>query len=285
MSFLVITMAMACVVSQTEQLDDQRKQEVELWRKYLGDVVKEYRLVSADQPAKPLQRIERPLFLWNQPIRRGQIGSLYLWLRRDGRPAAIGTLFCWYQTQQGWLVMHEFHSLAQKPLKLAFRGRTVWAPTEPGLRWKTLEEGTKVATSRRRQLSQIRQLARRFQAHTLALDKARWELRLLSRPLHEYATGQGDALKCGAVFAMCQGMDPEVILVIEARSTSNGTRWHYACGAFTDYELHVRYRGQEVWSAPPTPDGTIFSPDKAYWRDFIARNVPVPTPDSTSVDR
>ena len=123
---------------------------------------------------------------------------------------------------------------------------------------------------------QVRQLARQFRAHTVTLEKDQWDLRLISRPLHEYATGEGDSVQCGAVFAMSQGTDPELILVIEARATENGTRWHYACCAFTDYELHCQYRDKEVWSAPATPHGTVFSPAKRYSREFISRDASIP---------
>jgi hypothetical protein len=66
----------------------------------------------------------------------------------------------------------------------------------------------------------------------------------------------------GALFGFVTnaGTDPELILMIEARSTESGTRWHYACGTFTDDELHCQYRYKEVWSAPATPHGTVFSP-------------------------
>ena len=166
---------------------------------------------------EPSSALSAPVFLWSQPVRHGQIGAVYLWLEHDGRPAALGTIFAWRLPPQPWEVMHEFHSLALQPLQLDFRGRTVWAPTEPGLQWQPFADETEVATSQQRQSAQIRQLARQFRAHTVTLEKDKWELRLISRPLHEYATGEGESVKCGAVFAMSQGTDPELILVIEAR--------------------------------------------------------------------
>lgn len=277
MGSLMMTIAVVCALGQTEQMDTERKKEVEAWRTSFRDMVKEYHLTLADERTVPLRRIERPVFLWNQTVRHGQIGSLYIWVQKDSRPAAIGTLFTWNMGTPEWEVMHEFHSLALQPLNLNFRSRNVWSPTQPGLNWNTIDDDSQVATSRPMQLSQLRRLARRFQATTVTAENARWVLRLLPRPLYEYATGEGDTLKCGAVFAMCQGTDPELILVIEARPTENGTRWHYGCGTFTDYELHLQYRDLEVWNAPATPHGTTFSPSKPYWREFITRTAPLPT--------
>ena len=55
------------------------------------------------------------------------------------------------------------------------------------------------------------------------------------------------------MFAFCQGTDPEIILAIEARCTADGFRWHYGCAAFSDYRLHVRLDGAEVWTPPRGP--------------------------------
>ena len=139
------------------------------------------------------------------------------------------------------------------------------------MQWKRIPVDTPVAMSRTRQLSQIRQLARKFKAHTLSLDQQRWQLRLLPRPLHEYTTQEGDSQRAGAVIALLQGMDPELILVIEARAAEDGIAWHYACGSFTDYETHLSFGNREIWSAPATPREDALSPKKAYWRGYITK--------------
>ena len=56
----------------------------------------------------------------------------------------------------------------------------------------------------------------------------------------------------GALFALCQGTDVEIVLAIEARRTAQGYRWHYGCGDFSDYRLFVRLDDDEVWSSPGT---------------------------------
>ncbi|MDB5306175.1 MAG: hypothetical protein JWO38_377, partial [Gemmataceae bacterium] len=58
----------------------------------------------------------------------------------------------------------------------------------------------------------------------------------------------------GAVFALVSeaGTDPEVLLVIEAREEAGKLQWEYACGRFSDWELHVQRKDKEVWSSVPS---------------------------------
>jgi hypothetical protein len=267
---MAYTMLLAIAVGatgQAEQAADARQREVGIWRRAFNRQAKEYRIAATDNPAKVFDLVEKPVFLWSQPVRFSQIGSVYIWVQEDGRPGAIGTIFCWKTQQANWAMTHEFHSLATEPVKTVWRGQAIWAPTEPGLQWSLLPDADPPGDSRRRQSLQIRRLSREFQAHTEGANRGRWELRLLPKPLHDYAVEEGEATKVGAVLAMCQGTDPELLLVIEARPTDRGVRWHYACGAFTDLGLVVQFRGAKVWSAPATPGGR--DPGKCYWRERI----------------
>jgi len=246
------------IPEKPESTDAQRAKEVEAWRAALDAIAKEHRIGPDGQSAPHFRLVERPVFAWNQPVRLGQIGSVYLWVQEDGRPGAMGTFFCWHRWQEFWAIMHEFHSLAETPLKASFRGQEFWMPTQAGLQWRPLPIETRVATSRTRQLSQIRQLSRRFRAHTLKPDGERWQLRLLPRPLYEYSTNSGDSVRVGAVLALCQYMDPEIVLVIEARSVKDGLAWHYVEHAPDDkrlaaIEAEARKSKRGLWSDSKTP--------------------------------
>ena len=50
------------------------------------------------------------------------------------------------------------------------------------------------------------------------------------------------------MFLFCQGTDPEVILLLEARQLEGRRAWFYALAPFTDYGLSVTLDGTEVWS-------------------------------------
>ncbi len=273
---LTILIALAVsAVAQAESADDEmRKMEVELWRKAFSRQAKEYRIATVAEPDKPFKLVEKPVFLWSQPVRFNQSGSVFIWLQADGRPGVIGTLYSWKSWQEKWALSHEFHSLAPVPLQTVWRHKTIWTPTEPGLKWRILPHAPPPSKSTRMQTRQMRLLARKFQAHTLDRNGDRWELRLLSKPLHAYTVHERDATVTGGLFAMCQGLDPELLLAIEFRPAADGGKWYFACGAFTDYELHVQFEGEEVWSTPITP--TADNPQKVYWRCRITSLAPLP---------
>ncbi len=276
MTYTILIAVVAGVTGQLDQTEDAGQREITLWRKAFDRQAKDYVITAVAEPANAFRLVERPVFLWNQPLRQQftQIGSVYVWLGQDGRPGAIGTLYCWKMPDEHWSLSHEFHSLASTPLKTVFRGRAFWAPTKPGLTWRPVPDAPRPAGSRQRQLLQIRQLARQFQAHLVDRKRDRWELRLLSKPLYDYATEDGETPLAGALCAMCVGVDPELLLAIEARQTDEGAQWHYACGALAGLELHVRFQGKEVWSWPMTPPGG--DPGRIYWRNRITAEAHLP---------
>jgi hypothetical protein len=78
------------------------------------------------------------------------------------------------------------------------------------------------------------------------------EMRLLPQPLYRYEIkDEGAQIIDGAVFSFVwsAGTDPEMLLVIEARRTEKGTRWHYATMRFTNHEITDMYQDKEVWRA------------------------------------
>ena len=74
-------------------------------------------------------------------------------------------------------------------------------------------------------------------------------MRLLPTPLYRYPTAKSGVID-GALFTFVTtaGTDPEVLLLIEARTENGKSRWEYACGRFSDRDLHVDRKGKEVWS-------------------------------------
>jgi hypothetical protein len=76
------------------------------------------------------------------------------------------------------------------------------------------------------------------------------QLRLMDQPVYQYGAGP-DGLLDGSLFAFVVGTDPEVLLLIEARETTDGREWHYALARMNRDAMRVRFRDREVWSAPP----------------------------------
>src|SRR5438067_13544958 len=73
----------------------------------------EYTIAVESAPKKALEFKKEPVFEWSNPVRSGlQQGVIFLWLR-DGRPAAVGSIFSQPDPKYpgGRRVFHEFHAL------------------------------------------------------------------------------------------------------------------------------------------------------------------------------
>ena len=92
----------------------------------------------------------------------------------------------------------------------------------------------------------MRNLAREFRATVSDGDNER-ELRLIPQPLYRHQRSSADVLD-GALFCFVMGTDPEVLLLVEARNTPNGSQWCYALARHSSFPLRVFYKGGETWS-------------------------------------
>lgn len=190
-----------------------------------------------------------PVMNWTNPVRDNvQIGYLGMWIA-GGKPVAIGTAFCFPSPraeEPGYKFCHEFHVLTLDTISVSHDGKESWAPKEaafkPG-KFDSAESPAKTATQR---LRQMRMLAERFSAVSINIDKQKYVLRLLTKPLYRYESPEAD----GAVFAMVSdaGTDPEVILVIETEKLGSEGEWRYGVVRYSDLNLFVSLDKQQVWS-------------------------------------
>src|SRR5262245_34838227 len=69
----------------------------------------EYSIAVESAPKQALELKKEPVFEWSNPVRPGlQQGVIFLWLR-DGRPAALGSIFSQPATNlPGRRIIHEF---------------------------------------------------------------------------------------------------------------------------------------------------------------------------------
>ncbi len=203
---------------------------------------------------EPLELRKQPIYEWTNPVRAAQqVGLVFLWTTR-GRAEAVGTIF---SSTAGPMrgFTHEFHSLSMGTLYVDRRGThdATWTPSGPGIELVPIEGAPAPAGTAAQRLGQMRALARDFSATTRDASDNRYTLRLLSQPLYRYASTDPEVLD-GALFAFVTsaGTDPEALLVIEARKPKGGATpiWHRALGRFTDLDLSVHYKGNEVFLAP-----------------------------------
>jgi hypothetical protein len=224
-----------------------------LAKKMLPIYIKEagaYSIVVESAPKKELELKKEPVFEWSNPVRSGlQQGVCFLWLRA-GRPAALGCVFSNPDPKlPGRRVFHEFHALdAEKLLVSRPNALNEWKP-QAGLERKELPDAGAPAATPGARLLQMRQLAQEFGGYEVDNEGKRWALRLLPAPLYRYPSATTGVID-GALFTLVSnaGTDPEVLLLIEARKDGDTTCWEYACGRFSDRDLHVQRKDKEVWS-------------------------------------
>ena len=211
--------------------------------------VAEYAISLESAPEKPLELKKEPVFECVNPARSAQHGAVFLWLR-DGRPAALACIHSVTHPQlDGRLIKHELHALDPEKLVVKRAEYNQWKPQAGLLRKVLLDAAPPAATPGARRV-QMRQLAQEFPGYSIDRDGKRWDLRLLPTPLFRYEPAKTGVVD-GALFALMSndGTDPEVLIVIEASKVDGKMRWEYACGRFSDWELHVSRKDKEVYAS------------------------------------
>src|SRR5690242_14281165 len=138
-----------------------------LSKKMLAIYVKEaaeYTIAVESAPNKPLELTKEPVFEWSNPVRQGvQQGVVFLWLR-DGRPAALGSIFSSPDAKlPGRRITHEFHALDTEKLLVSRPQGALneWTP-QAGLERKELPDAGTPAAAAGARLVQMRRLAQDF---------------------------------------------------------------------------------------------------------------------------
>jgi hypothetical protein len=236
------------VLAADDSVESLAKKMLPVYRKEIA----EYSLAVESAPKQALELKKEPIFEWTNPIRSiSQQGVIFLWLR-DGRPAAIGSIFSQQDPEKlpGRRVVHELHVLDREKI-LVSRANALneWKP-QSGLARNELPGAGEPAATAAGRLTQMRRLAREFTGHEIDVDGRRYDLRLLPAPLYRYPAAKSDVVD-GALFALLatEGTDPEVWLLLEARKEGGKLRWEYACARFSNRNLYVQHKDKEVWSS------------------------------------
>jgi hypothetical protein len=201
---------------------------------------------------------DEPILRWTNPIgARNAHGEVFLWTD-DGRPAAAMSLYQWTGPDGVVHEHHEFCSLATGPLVTSGPGTRDWSPREAGVTPAPLPEALAAASPRQR-LGQMRELAGRFTAKKTTRQKETRTLRLLTQPVYRFESKLNDVTD-GALFAFVEATDPEIFLLLEARTAKGKLQWHYGFVRMTSVRLEASLNDKEVWQADELP-----------WRDTLNR--------------
>jgi hypothetical protein len=201
--------------------------------------------VGDEDTAIVVEATEDPVLVFGDATRNHQHGTLWIW-GRTGRPMALLELFQWESTNWHYV----FNQLSGEAVVAERDNRRCWIPSGTRVRFLTIDGSIPGDQPAERDL-EMRKLAQRFAAHEFwDPDNSRYELRLLSRPVHEYAVPE-EGVSEGGVFVFANGTNPEVALLLEARVDDEGARsWWYGLARAGHAEIHVSLDAEEVWKVP-----------------------------------
>jgi hypothetical protein len=249
----LIPIAIPLSVATAQEQADKRaadKAVIDHWLGVSKKYATEYEIAPADDRKAIFKLVPEPIFRHTQSVRGDDIGAVHVWVDGEGRPAVVGVMFAYSRGATARQSHVEFHSLHDEPIAAKFRNRELWESRTPGLKWHDFPEGAPApADTAARRLLQVRQLARRFEAHTVDFRQKRWELRQVATPIFEYEANAPDTLG-GALFAFCQGTDTEIVLAIEAKKVDGRPQFRYAYAPFTDYDIFLKLGDHTVEQAP-----------------------------------
>jgi hypothetical protein len=194
-----------------------------------------------------LKLVGQPVLRWSNPTNGEVYGSVVLWTSH-GCPEAAASIYQFFDRKQ---INVELVSLSEGSLAAMRKGRLRWSP-EAGLRFVSLPDGPQPGDTTQQRHLQMRSLARQFTGlmGNREDDEKLSTLRLMARPLHQYEATDGSGRE-GAVFAFVTTNDPEILLVLESRTTAKGRQWMYAAARMHFCRLQVKLDEKVVWEVPP----------------------------------
>ena len=206
-----------------------------------------YRLTETSDGEKDvsLEMLPRSLLNWSNPVFGTTGGGLFLWVN-GGRPAVLMKT---YKTRNDrWFEQVRSFSTGRIVARESDDGEIFWSPAGGAQPMKPVPGAPVPAATEVSRLVQMKSLHRRFTVKgDIEGAGGQQELRLYPRPLYRYKT---DEVTDGALLAFTQGTGPDVILMMEARTSGDQPKWHYGLGSIGIFQVEVFYDGAPVWSEP-----------------------------------
>ncbi len=240
-ALLVVVSLLAAEVCVGQSVDEVHPSLIEGGQKYS---------ITFDGSDTEFEMNPTPLLRWSNPIVMDQRGAVFVWMA-SGRPQTIGC--CFHElANDSEKQIHEFHSLATKPLRARRDGKEIWHPRKT-LEFSVVPNAPQPAAAPSGRDVQMRQIARRFAAQMKRDNGDQTELRLISRPVLTYQPRTNQCID-GAIFSFAAGgTDPDAFLLIENRPVDEGSAWHYALARFHFNEITAQLDRANVWTADAKP--------------------------------
>jgi hypothetical protein len=241
------------VTSQAAASDDQTagEQQQAEWREEVSRVagakVPRLQITVGSQDAVAARLAPEPLLRWSNPTVGTVFGEVFVWTV-NGRPTAIGSVYHRFDRPWGWNL--ELVSTSESPLRAIEKGAALWEAESAGVEFRPVPDSSPPSPRAPARLSQMRKMSARF---TVELSDGRTDeevirqLRLLSQPLYRYSDPQQGILD-GALFAVVEGTDPELWIILEAVQHEDELHWQYALARMDSWPMQVRLEGKTVQS-------------------------------------
>ncbi len=221
---------------------DSEPDQVDLKQEFFAAATK-INIQGGATGAEPFALLTKPVLSWSNPERRTAAGATYLWTL-NARPQVA---LCLYPIA-GDQFDSELQSLSLHPLTARVDGQVIWEPPAPGIEFAPLTTNAPVAKTVPARLLQMRNLAREFSAKLVPPART-IPLRLLPTPIYRYSNPDASQKWIeGAVFAIVQATDPEVLVVIEAIETEEKElAWQFAVARMSMVPTELRLRDEVIW--------------------------------------
>lgn len=214
-----------------------------------------------------VKRIEKPLLYYSEPTRNHDRGSVWAWCE-SGRPVALAKLCQQVDVRSRWKI--SINNTSGGKLRARRDGDQWWLENESVVELKDIPDAPAPAMDAQQRQRQLKQLAMKFTGHEFwDPDNSRYELHRLERPLHTYKDEDGGVQE-GALYALTNGTNPEIMLFIEARvdpKNNSKAAWRFLVGRMAHSESHLDYDSKEVFTAPRAT--RLSGRDKPYWLSYI----------------
>jgi hypothetical protein len=225
----------------TDVQDDIKKFEARILSKL---EMKQF-VSKSDVRVVPL--IESPCLRFQDPTRANDFGTIWIW-SYGGRPTAILELE-WYRERSD-LIAAVFNQIDAGRYELQLNQNPWWVPQKTDVEWIKIEDQEEPSTDAKRRGFQMRNISRSMSAHEFwDPDNSRFELRLLSQPIHRYSDTERGIVD-GSMFVFANGTNPEIALLLEVVQVGSKTEWRMGFARIGHAEMHVEIAQKSVWTVP-----------------------------------
>ena len=169
-------------------------------------------------------------------------GAVFVWTRK-GQPEAVTSM---HLTPTG-NIWAEFLSLSPHPLIAERKAQTIWSPNKSAAEYLPISSAPAPSKTAAFRLTQMRSILKSFSASISDQSAGRQELRLLPQPIFRFSQ-QEKGIIDGAIFAFVRSTNPEMLVILEARTDKEKEQWVYSSIRYSGRQCEMRCADERVWS-------------------------------------